>query len=348
MIATPAAPAAKKKRNTVARWITISSITLTLAAGAGYFVLFHLGALPPECPPLSAELRTSSIEIDGEKRKFVYFAPSHLRPRPSLLILYHGGGGSPEQMRIHTAFEFDVLGEQHGFIVVYPEGYEGYWNTCQRSRKNAATVKNVDDIAFTQKLVDWFDHQYGIDRSHVFAAGFSNGAHMCYRLTLETPGTFAAVAAISANLPAEADSKCAGGSRVAPTMIINGTDDPINPYAGGELSFYGILNFGPVLSTHDTIAFFLAQHRIPDARTIRYSDANGNPETWVEENSWSDGSLPQRIVLVTVHGGGHSIPQNKYHFPKAFGTTNTDFDAPSAIWRFFERHGQKSRIEIIN
>jgi polyhydroxybutyrate depolymerase len=56
--------------------------------------------------------------------------------------------------------------------------------------------------------------------------------------------------------------------------------------------------------------------------------------TWVERTTWSEsGKAP--VVLYTIHGGGHVVPQPYFRFPVVVGRQTKDLDAPLAIWDFF-------------
>lgn len=41
-------------------------------------------------------------------------------------------------------------------------------------------------------------------------------------------------------------------------------------------------------------------------------------------------------MLVTVVGGGHTIPHPRNRMPRLLGPTSHDADAVAAIWEFFE------------
>lgn len=318
------------------RWVALGIVLVIIMVGSSiYFVLFRLGATPPPEPVLSAEIQRDSLTIDGLERTFEYFVPDVHGEAPGLVLAFHGGGGSARQLRAQLAYELDVLADAEGFVVAYPEGYEGHWNTCQRGRTTPATELGLDDVGFARALIAWFGERYQVDPARVFAVGFSNGGHMTYRLALEAPASIRAAAVVAANQPAAIDSKCELGEPPPPLLIINGVDDPINPYDGGELSFHGVWDMGPVMGTEATARSFSLGERNGVAVRTREPDGDGDPRTWVERIAWDDA----RVTVLAVHGGGHGIPQRHYRFPLAFGPTSTDFDAPAAIWSFFEQHG---------
>ena len=98
---------------------------------------------------------------------------------------------------------------------------------------------------------------YGINEKKVFAAGFSGGGHMAYKLALTMPDKIRAIAAIVANQPDSAYSDCIESKIAVPVLIINGTLDATNPYTGGEM-FVNNNSFGVVRSTENTFNYWAA------------------------------------------------------------------------------------------
>ena len=54
----------------------------------------------------------------------------------------------------------------------------------------------------------------------------------------------------------------------------------------------------------------------------------------MESASWSAPGKPE-VVLVTVTGGGHTIPHRELNLPLIVGRTSHEFDATELIWAFF-------------
>ncbi|MDT8997715.1 alpha/beta fold hydrolase [Paucibacter sp. APW11] len=268
--------------------------------------------------------------VGGTLRRFDYFVPQRLAPGAAMLLVFHGGSGSPAQIRRFTDRGFEAIAQQDGAIVVYPAGVGGNWNSCQKGRKNVATQRNVDELGFVQAMVDWFAAQHQIDTKRVYAFGYSNGGHLCFRLAQALPERLAGVVAVAANRPAASDSKCPMLPVSVPVLIINGTADPINPFGGGELSPYGLRRLGPVLSALETAASFA-----PAGSLLRRSGRAQARADWVERYAWQLGGRDQ-VVLLLVHGGGHTIPQPLCKQPWVFGRTSTAIDAMAESWKFFK------------
>jgi polyhydroxybutyrate depolymerase len=253
-------------------------------------------------------------------------------PGAPLLIVLHGGGGDGPFMRMSTGFEFDMLADANGFVVAYPDGIDRGWNTCRKTVNNAAKRERIDDVGFIEAIIAHEALANHIDRRRVFATGHSFGGQMAMRLALERPNEFAGIAAISTNLPVPADNECAATGMPIPAMIMNGTDDPVNPYRGGRP---GGGNGGSILSTDATTAYFVRLNGAVGApQTERLPHKDDSDPTWVERLTWRNLGRDV-VVLYTIHAGGHVVPQPWFRYPSNVGRQTKDLDAPAAIWAFF-------------
>lgn len=274
---------------------------------------------PVQAIPATAErgaLPAATIQIGDLDRTYLYYVPTDLLPNAPLLIVLHGAGMDGEQMRPTTGYEFEQFADKNGFVVAYPTGYQRTWNDCRRRVQLASNLEHIDDVAFIRALIKRFSAEYRIDTARVYAMGFSNGAHMAYRLAVELPDEIAAVAAVGANFSAEDDSDCYPLDKPIPAMIINGTADPLNPYSGGAA------NFGAtVRSTQATAEYFARRNGQSDRPQIAPVSSSASP---VERETWNDSGKPE-VVLITIKGGGHVVPRFSY------------LDGPAEIWDFFSR-----------
>jgi polyhydroxybutyrate depolymerase len=131
------------------------------------------------------------------------------------------------------------MADQRGFVVLYPDGYRGNWNDCRRNATFAAKKEKIDDASFILALIDRFRAERAIDAKQVYAFGYSNGGHMAFRLAMEAPDEIAAIAAVAASLPTPDASSCPQQGGTSRVMLVNGTEDPINPYQGGLVTIFG-------------------------------------------------------------------------------------------------------------
>jgi polyhydroxybutyrate depolymerase len=317
-------------------------VVLTLVGGVA---LWWWGLRTPAFtqPLVTGKLEQRRFEFGGVPRSFLVYIPLRLSdPAPVVLVL-HGAAGSAERMRSDTAWAFEELADRDGAVIVYPQGFEGYWNDCRASGVSAAKQRGVDDVGFLRAVVARLDGDPAlrgkrIATDEVFATGLSNGGHMALRLALEAPDFVAGVAAIAASLPAADNLSCRMSGKAVPVLLINGDEDPLNPYEGGETWSLSPFNrrgaVQPTLAAADyfrTLAGYAGppfEHRYPDA-----DPADGTVAT---RRVWSEADRPE-VGLITIHGGGHTIPHPLKSMPRILGRTSHDVPAAEEIWRFFQR-----------
>ena len=139
--------------------------------------------------------------IGGRERTFIEYVPKTLNWGAPLLFVLHPSGGNAASMRQYSNYEFDELAHKDGFLVVYPDGFDNTWNDCRGGSPFSSKQLKIDDAGFIKSLLNHEVTRHAVDRKRVFAAGWSNGAQLAYRLALESPEDFAGVAAISASVP---------------------------------------------------------------------------------------------------------------------------------------------------
>jgi polyhydroxybutyrate depolymerase len=140
----------------------------------------------------------------------------------------------------------------------------------------------------------------------------------------------AAIAAFGANMPTEDNFACEVKKAPLSVLLVNGTDDRINPFAGGKVSVFGFASRGTVLSSQATAELFAQRAGI--AGFHHWQEAQGNVERW----RWFEPTRAD-VELVAVHGGGHVIPGPSSAFPRILGNVSRMFDGPRAAWQFFLR-----------
>jgi len=214
-------------------------------------------------------------------------------------------------------------------VVVYPEatGDPRRWNDGWRDRPDAAPPP-PDDLAFLSALIDSTVAEMGIDRQRVFAAGFSNGAAMVYRLASERPDRVAAVASVSNGMPPDVARGCARGTPVS-IIAMHGTADPIAPLAP---------------SIRDGVAMWARRDGCPARPTSsRLPDADPEDGTQTSVDLFGPCAAGTEIAFYTIEGGGHAWPGGKTPVLRLVrgGTTPRDFDAAAVIWDFFQKHPRR-------
>ncbi len=307
------------------------ALVAVLAGLLGYFVYTP----EPEKPQLSGTLSQGSIEVAGLTRRYRTYVPKGLPKGAPLVVVMHGSGEGIQQVRVDTGYSFERLADQHGFAVVYPKSYAFDWNDCSSIGDTKVNGVSADDVGFLGALVDKLVGEIGLDPTRVFAAGVSNGGSMGIRLALEQPSRYRAVAAVIANLPAAQNFQCKPVAQTTSVMIMNGTKDPLVPYAGGEINLLGLFyKGGLVISSQASAQYFADRSQLAGAPQISVTPAAEGVS--VEQARWHhDGK--SEVELVTIHGGGHGLPQPYARRPRLLGPSPMEPNGPAMIWAFFER-----------
>lgn len=312
--------------------LVVVALAGVLGALFGYFVYTPA----PEMPRLSGTLTRGSITVDGRHRTYRVYVPKGLVKGTPLVVAMHGSGENGAQMRLETGYGFDRLADKIGFAVVYPDAYEGYWNGCNIVGDYDANKLNIDDVRFLDAVVDRLIGEIGSDPARIFAAGVSRGGSMALRLALEAPSRFRAVAAVSENQSVPDNFKCKpSGHGTSSVMIMNGTDDPLVPFDGGEVNLFGLfVKRGQVLSARQSGQYFADRNHIAGRPQTQLSPMAGGAQ--IERLLWRNGSQIE-VELVAVHGGGHGMPQPYQRHPRLLGPSPTEPNGPQVIWAFFAR-----------
>lgn len=267
-----------------------------------------------------AQLIKDSVLIEGHYRTFVYNNPAG-NAKESLMFIMHGSGGSAENI-MPAAAKLEAKAKLEKLLVVYPNGYQHYWNECRKAASSVANIENINENAFFDAMINYFTTRYSLNKQKIYAAGMSGGGHMAYKLALTMPQKIRAVAAVVANLPDTNNMDCVEARRPVPVMIINGTEDPLNLYNGGMM-VSGNVTFGQVRSTDRTFKYWAnlagytgepIKEMLPDTDTI--------DQRIIERYTYKKKGKPE-VVLLKVIGGKHDYPK--------------DIDAYEEVWEFFKR-----------
>lgn len=320
-----------------ALWLAFLLLTLSAASGPAVWAETAAGQ------PVPGNFAVQEIEHGGLARTYYLRLPAGYGgpgPYPVVFVL-HGGGGSAQIMMRMWGRGFNDLADARGIILVYPEGIpdepggaKHHWNDGRGDQRWAAHRQGVDDIGFFSKVIDHVVDRYRGDPKRVFVTGASNGGMMCYRVACELSDKVRAVAAMIANLPPEL-SECRPAKPIS-VLIMNGTEDPLMPYQGGEITF-GRVKLGKVLSAAETVKFWAARNGLTGPpETSLEPDKDPQDGTRVRRERYPAGANKAEVVFYTIEGGGHTTPGGLQYLPeRLIGRTSRDFDAGEVIINFF-------------
>lgn len=226
---------------------------------------------PGSTTVLSALNRSYRVHLPAQFDKDSYYP---------LVLFYAGKGGTAEG--IEYTFGTDSL----PVIAVYPQSTASTdgslaWESAPYSSK-------VDDVAFTAAILDQLQAKLCVDKTRIYAAGFSNGGGFASLLSCKLSERVAAIAIVSGAMYAPA-SGCKP-PRPVPLINIHGDSDGIVPY-GGSLTRH-LPNIDAW--THDRAVLNGCRNSFTDA---------ARPSQVV--TTWSDCAGNATVESVRVIGGGH-------------------------------------------
>jgi polyhydroxybutyrate depolymerase len=305
------------------------------------FALFMFAVCAAQffAPTAIAEVFYDSIGSGGKERRFTLVLPEggqRGQPMPTVVAL-HGGYMNGKSMR--RIFGLDELAAMDPFVVVYPDAVGRRWN----DGVNEAT-DSADDVRFLRNLADHLVRKGVTDPKRIYLVGISNGGMMTYRMACQGPRIFAAYAVVIANMPKRVADACKPGEG-APLIVINSTEDPVNPYEDGDTARW---SRGEVLSTLDTVDFWQRRNGCEDRSQEKpLPDKDNSDGSTVVARQYGECRSGAPVVLLTVEGGGHLPPGakvgNRPLLRAMLGRANQDISAADISWKFFKRFPQATQ-----
>ena len=221
------------------------------------------------------------------------------KPAPLLLVLH---GYSLDADTIEEFSGLSELSEREGFIAVYPDGSldaEGKrgWNAGAGFGER---FRNADDDRYLVSLIAETEKQYSIDRSRIYAVGYSNGGFMAHAFAQRHPGLLAGIGAVAASTSIPLPQLTSPVSLIH----IHGLADPV-------VRIKGTGTFRSVTSVID-------RYRTLDRCTGEPSIFRGGA---VEAQTWKGSA--GNVALYTIKGLGHEWPVN-------------EMNTGEVLWNFFK------------
>src|SRR5258706_3847373 len=133
-----------------------------------------------------------TIMHDGLQRDYILYVPASYVPgTPAPLVLnFHGYTSNAFEQMFYG--DFRPIADTAGFLIVHPNGTvdqlgNQHWNV-------GWGTSTVDDVGFTNALIDSLSAQYDINQDRVYSTGMSNGGFMSYKLACDLSNRIAAIA----------------------------------------------------------------------------------------------------------------------------------------------------------
>lgn len=305
---------------------------------------------PDDLPPSSSNnttqvatglIKDNKIDINGTERDYDIFVPESYNNSP-IVILLHGNGSSSDDLMGETDIKAPYkkwiqIATENNIILLIPNGVVGTngnagWNDC---RADAIGNPDQDDTAFIQAVLTELKNTYSINTNRVYVNGTSNGGQMAIRLVQEIPEEITAIAVIAASM--SGNSACIDSDIPVSVLFMNGTDDPILPFEGGDMAS----NRGNVLSTNESINYWITRNKTDISPTVTLlPDTNPDDNSTVEISLYQNGENNTEIALYKIQDGGHTEPSILERYSNIFklivGEQNGDIEMADEIWDFFK------------
>jgi polyhydroxybutyrate depolymerase len=244
-----------------------------------------------------------------------------------LVLSFHGFLLNPDTQAVITRWH--ELADLEGFLVAYPQGTG--WPRRWNSGETWGAV-DISDTGFLRDMIDDVAGLAAVDRTRVYANGFSNGGGISVYIGCNAADMVAAIGSVAGAVVSKEECQ---PDRPVPVMAFHGTEDWIVPYQGGPMEVAplrlaaGIVD-GPseFVAAQDWAAAFAGLNGcdpLPEA-IPPVEDVVGQ-----RYRNCDDGA---QVILYTIDGGGHQWPGGGT-IPGA-GHNTMAIDATQEMWSFFE------------
>ena len=270
----------------------------------------------------SQQTINASITHDGIQRDYILYIPELYDGNTAvpLVLNFHGYGSNAAQQMFYG--DFRDIADTEGFLLVHPEGTtfigDQFWNVGFPGLSS-----NIDDVGFTEALIDELATLYTIDLDRVYATGMSNGGFMSFLLACQLSEKIAAVASVTGSMTQDTFDDC-NAQHPTPVLQIHGTDDGVVLYNGNNLSI-------PIADVISYWVDFNNCETTPTTTTL--PDVDVSDGSTIEHSVYEDGDNGITTEHMKVIGGGHTWPGSVINT----AGTNQDIDASMEIWLFFSR-----------
>ena len=265
------------------------------------------------CASYQSNTRKCSFTHNGVLREYYVYIPSSYTPSSNspLLFVFHGYGSSATNILYYSNFQ--GLAEQDGYILVYPQG--SLLNGVTHWNVGGWTVgSTVDDVSFTEDIIDIIANEYYINTDRIYSTGMSNGGYMSYGLACNST-KFAAIASVTGSMTPEIDNNCAP-DHPTPILQIHGLQDFTVPYTGAVWS----------LSIPDVMEYWSSFDTCDEEPSTIINDLNDG--SYILFDSYQNCSNSVGVELILHSTMGHTWPSINNH----------SISATEQIWSFFGKY----------
>ena len=276
-------------------------------------LVMALGGCNSLLDPDAGSVRTQTIVVGGLIRYYEWAAPDGDQARP-VLLAFHGAGGNSNEYRMNSELVAPAI--EAGYVVAFPQAANETGRTWAIGCAGCTQGDElgIDDVAFVDAVLNDLAMRTNIDRTRVYATGFSMGGWFTYALACQRGNIVQAIAAIGGLMPRPVAAQCTPTQPLG-ALVIFGDLDQTQPY-GGRVGPYGL--FGA-----DSSAIFWSS--AANCQTVPAEEERTFGETVVRVAQRTDCDGNVHIERHRVVGMTHVWPSGRY-------------DATRELIRFFGAH----------
>lgn len=271
----------------------------------------------------SNDLTNGVVFSEGRTRHYLLHVPESYdgtKPTPLVISMHPAAGWPAMQMRVTG---WNVLADEHGFLVVYPAGVD----LRGGSRSGPRIWRVRRDAVFIADLIDKIEAEYNIDPARIYVDGYSQGGGLAFAVSCKLGDRIAAVGTVAA--AQELSFDWCGAAPPLPMIAFHGTDDLV-PYYGGKspdpfnpVMFPAVTKWTADWARRNRCAGEPLENEVaPDVRRLAYAGCADHAD----------------VVLYTLVGGGHTWPGGESLPEWLVGRTSTSISASRVMWDFFSQH----------
>jgi len=297
----------------------------------------------PVVSALSPISESHKINFQNRDRRYLLHAPPQSgRPAP-LVLVFHGGSDTPENMEEISGFS--ALADRGGFIVAYPEGVERAWADGRNSTPPERA--GVDDVGFARAVVADIGRRFEIDRRRIYATGPSNGGIFAIRLGCEAADMLAAIGPVIAGIAEPFAASCRPSEPIA-VVGIQSVADPMVPFGGGEVGEHNqFARGGRVEGSRATQELWRTLDGCRPEPQVTALPRLVDDGTSVAKRAYEGCRAGADVEWFEIAGGGHRWPPHTAARPLAerfarreLGVSSQNIDATATLWTFFLAHAK--------
>ena len=235
------------------------------------------------------DLVPNTLNVDGIERSYLSYIPVGLMDNIPVIIQFHGGSGTSKEAYYREG-NLNGVADSEGILMIYPQAdisTGSVWNTLHSDEGNKVSA---DDFGFIAAIIDRLGEDNRIDTSHIYVAGYSNGAAMAYQIACHLNDRIAGFVVHSGNFPLEEiinNEYSCDITNETPGLIFNGTADMTRPLDG--IPTYAV-------SVRDGAQWWADQNDSVSKTTSQ----DGNIERTIYASE-----AGTEVQLFIVEGGGH-------------------------------------------